>query len=410
MLNFGKAEPPPCFFIYISFVFADTILKNGGSKMDFLKRAEELFDETRTHRRYLHQNAESGFELKKTVNYIKNQLEKIGIEYKDCGGGVIADIGSGEKSILLRADADALPMAEKSGLEFSSKTGCAHTCGHDLHTAMLLTAAKILKENENSLGGKVRLMFQPAEELLKGAKAMIDDGALNPRPDAAFSLHVAAGDCEVGTVLYNAGGVMMRACENFRIVINGKGGHGAYPDLCVNPLDSAIKLYLKIASLCDRGISSTVCKILGGSTYNVIPERAELEGAIRADDDEKTENAVEELMRYIDITSKASDVSIDFETISEAFCLVCDKAFSEFVVGICRERGYSVIGNMSADASEDFSYVAKEIPSAMIYLGAGFRGQKGQAVAHDPKVIFNEEVLLIGSSLFSEVAYRWLNE
>ena len=154
--------------------------------MNYYERAQALADELTANRRYFHANAEVGLQLPKTKAYVMEKLREYGIEPQECGEGVTATVGKGGKTILLRADMDALPMAEESGLPYACPTGAqAHTCGHDCHAAMLLTAAKLLKEDEASLAGTVKFMFQPAEETFEGSKNMIEHGLLeNPKPDA----------------------------------------------------------------------------------------------------------------------------------------------------------------------------------------------------------------------------------
>ena len=189
--------------------------------MDYLKRSEELFEETVENRRHLHQTPELGLELPETTAFIMEKLTEIGYDPKPCGGGVVACVGkTGGKTVLLRGDVDALPMKEESGLPFASQRENAHTCGHDIHGAMLLTAAKMLKENEASLKGTVKLMFQPGEETFTGAKAMIADGVLeNPKPDAALGYHVGSGSAPVGLFIYNRESTLQNSSDNFRIDI-----------------------------------------------------------------------------------------------------------------------------------------------------------------------------------------------
>lgn len=173
--------------------------------MDYYTRALELKDETIAHRRYIHQNAEIGLDLPKTTAYVLAQLKSLGIEPEMCGHGITATIGQGSKTILLRADMDALPMQELSGEAFACPSGAAHACGHDFHAAMLLTAAKMLKENETSLKGTVKLMFQPAEECFSGSTDMIKHGILaDPAPDVALAYHVSPGRLPVGLYMYNS--------------------------------------------------------------------------------------------------------------------------------------------------------------------------------------------------------------
>ena len=162
--------------------------------MDFYERALELKEETIANRRYMHQHAETGLYLPKTKEYVMNKLQEYGLDPKPCGEGVTATLGHGGKVLLLRADMDALPMPEESNEPFACTTGNAHACGHDFHAAMLLTAAKMLKEKEETLEGTVKFMFQPAEETFEGSKNMIANGILeNPKVDAALAYHVSPG-------------------------------------------------------------------------------------------------------------------------------------------------------------------------------------------------------------------------
>ena len=190
--------------------------------MNIYQRALELKEETISHRRWFHTNAEVGLHMPNAQKYVLETLACYGINAEKCGNGVSAVIGSSGKVILLRADMDALPMKEESGLPFACKGNAAHTCGHDFHASMLLTAARILKENEDKLCGTVRLMFQPAEETMEGSRNMIDAGVLeNPGPDAALAFHVTSGQIPLGYFFYNCTGPMMYSVDNFRINIQG---------------------------------------------------------------------------------------------------------------------------------------------------------------------------------------------
>ena len=235
--------------IYITII----ILKLKEACMDYLKRAFELKDETLANRRHIHQNAEAGLCLPNTKEYVRKKLLSYGIEASDCGEGLVATLGNKGKVILLRADMDALPMEEESGEEFSSKTSCAHTCGHDLHTAMLLTASKMLKENEANLKGTVKLMFQPGEEIFEGGKNMIEKGILeNPKVDVAMGFHVAAGQFPVDMIMYNKDSTMMASVDVFKITIQGKGSHGAYPHLGIDPINIAVSVYNAVQELISK--------------------------------------------------------------------------------------------------------------------------------------------------------------
>ena len=260
--------------------------------MNYYERALQLRDETVAHRRWFHRNAEVGLNMPNGQAYVLEELKKLGIEAQPCGHGVSATIGKPGKCILLRADMDALPMAEESGLDFACPTGTeAHCCGHDFHVAMLLTAAKMLKENEDALEGTVKFMFQPAEETFEGARDMIENGILeNPAPDVALAYHVTSGKMPTGIYMYNNNGTMMFSVDGFRITVRGRGSHGAYPHAGIDPINIACHIYLALESLIAREVDPakanvlTVGKFNAGNANNIIPETAVLEGTIRSND------------------------------------------------------------------------------------------------------------------------------
>ena len=203
-------------------------------KVDFLAEAAASQDTLISLRRQLHRTAGAGFDIPETLSIVQKELEKLGLAFQNCGkAGLVATITGKKpgKVFLLRADMDALPIREESGEDFASDNGCMHACGHDMHTAMLLTAAKLLKEHEDTLCGTVKLMFQPAEELLEGAKNMVESGVLNdPRPDAAMMVHVMTGTPFMpGTVVVSGPGESAPAADYFTINIQGVGCHGSSP-------------------------------------------------------------------------------------------------------------------------------------------------------------------------------------
>ena len=387
--------------------------------MNYYERALALKDETIAHRRYLHQNAEVGLDMPKAKAYVKQVLAGCGIESKDCGYGVTATIGSGGKCILLRADMDALPMAEESGLDFACPTGTeAHTCGHDFHAAMLLTAAKMLKENEAGLEGTVKLMFQTAEETFEGAKNMIENGILDdPAPDAALAYHVTSGKMPVGLYMYNNTGTMMFSVDGFKITIRGRGAHGAYPHYSIDPIHIACHVYLALEGLIAREVDPgkanvlTVGKFHAGSANNIIPETAELQGTIRSNDKESRELLVRRMKEVAVRTAEVYGGTAEIEMLSEVPPLICDpKLTSEFadymkhmgIPGACPYPG------VTASASEDFAVIADKVPATFMHLSAGFLDDRGAAPAHNPKVQFNEDVCPIGASCYAHCATQWL--
>lgn len=385
--------------------------------MDYLKRAEEFFSETKENRRYLHKNAETGFDLSKTTRFVCEKLKSYGINPIPCGKGITATIGKGNPVILLRADMDALPMKEESGEEFRSENGNAHTCGHDMHTAMLLTAARMLKETETELMGTVKLMFQPAEELLLGSKNMIENKVLeNPKPNAAIAFHTAAGKIPTGKFMYNKTSAMMSAVKMFRIETRGKGGHGAYPHLSVDALFILTKIYSSFSSLVSKEGNPdfktflTIGRMSSGTAPNIIPETAFMEGSIRSDDNNEAERIFSRLKEVSEYIAKAFKGDVKVTLLSETPVLLCDEKITDLVVKVLSDKGFEGIAGMKAAASEDFSFIAEKIPSAMIYLSSGFSDERGEYTAHNPKVVFDEEVLKIGAYAYAETARRFLSE
>lgn len=394
------------------------ILKSKEACVDYLKRALELNEETLANRRHIHQNAEAGLCLPNTKEFVRKKLSSYGIEASDCGEGLVATIGNKGKVILLRADMDALPMDEESGEEFSSKTSCAHTCGHDLHTAMLLTASKLLKENEANLNGTVKLMFQPGEEIFEGGKNMLENGILeNPKVDVAMGFHVAAGQFPVDMIMYNKDSTMMASVDVFKILVHGKGAHGAYPHLGIDPINIAVNIFNALQELIAKETDPThsciltIGKIQAGTAPNIIPETALLEGTIRTNNADAREKLVRRLKEVSEGMAKVFDGSAEVEMVAGVAPLVCDKALTEEMVSYIRGIGIENLAEypgVTSSASEDFASVAERVPSTFIYVSAGFLDDRGKYAVHNPKVRFNEEVCPRGAAYFAHCATKWL--
>ena len=387
--------------------------------MNYYERALELRTETIEHRRYLHKNAEIGLNTPKAKAYIMEKLSEYGLSPIECGHGITATIGNGGKVLLLRADMDALPMNEESGEPFSCLTGtAAHTCGHDFHAAMLLTAAKMLKENEACLQGTVKLMFQPAEETFEGAKDMISHGILeNPTVDAALAYHVAPGKIPVGIFMYNAGKVMMNSVDGFKITVNGKGAHGAYPHSSIDPINIGVHIYLALEALIareanpDKACVLTIGNFSAGSAANIIPDTAVLQGTLRTNDTESRKLLVRRIREVSEKTAAVYGGSVTIETLSEVPPLICDAKLTEEMVGYMKASNIpnlTPIPDTVAGASEDFASIAEKVPSTFMYLSSGFDDERGNAPAHNPKVLFNEDVCPIGAACLAHCATQWL--
>ena len=389
--------------------------------MNYYERALQLQQETVAHRRWFHTNAEVGLNMPRGRAYVLSELEKLGIEAKPCGHGVSATVGKGGKCILLRADMDALPMPEESGLPFACPTGTeAHCCGHDFHVAMLLTAAKMLKENEENLDGTVKFMFQPAEECFAGAADMIEAGILeDPTPDAALAYHVTSGKMPLGIYMYNGTGTMMFSVDSFRITVRGRGTHGAYPQHGVDPINIACHVYLALEGLIAREVDPvkanvlTMGKFQAGNANNIIPETALLEGTIRSNDPASRELLVRRLKEVACRTAEVWGGSAEVEMCAQVPPLICDPAMTRQVVGYMEQLnipGATPYPGVSASASEDFASIAERVPAVFMHLSAGFLDDRGLAPIHNPRVMFNEDVCPIGAACYAHCATQWLQE
>lgn len=390
--------------------------------MDFYNRAFELKDETIQNRRNIHKNAEVGLDTPKTKAFVIEKLKEYGLEPEECGYGVTALLGKKEgKVLLLRADMDALPMAEQSGEEFACPSGKeAHTCGHDFHAAMLLTAAKMLKENEDLIDGTIKFMFQPAEETFEGSKNMIENGILeNPKVDAALAYHVSPGKMPVGLFMYNSKDTMMYSVDGFKITIKGKGSHGAYPHVGVDPINIGVHVHLALQELIARESDPskacvlTVGQFKAGTAANIIPEQAVLQGTIRTNDNEAREKLVRRMKEVAKKTAEVYNGTAEIEMISEVPPLICNPEFTNEIVSYMKETnipGLMPYPDVSASASEDFAVIAEKVPSTFMYLSAGYMDERGEYPAHHPKARFNEDVCPIGSACLAHCAVEWLSK
>lgn len=400
------------------------------TKEQIMQEAAALQEEIKAHRLWLHTHAETGFDLTETKPYVKSTLTEMGYTVQECGkAGLVTTVGKpGGKVLLLRADMDALPIAEEADVDFACKNGRMHACGHDMHTAMLLGAAKILKAHESELGGTVKLMFQPAEEIFEGSKDMIASGVLeNPRPDAALMIHVAAGmPLPAGTVVVSAPGVSAPAADYFTIRVHGKGCHGSAPQNGIDPLTAAAHILIALQEIHARELSAsdeavlTIGTFHAGEAGNVIPDTATMGGTIRTYD-EKTRAYLKERMTAIaQSIAEAFRASAEVSFGSGCPTLVNDKDLSEKVTGYLKDllganRAFTTAelsGGKPArgGGSEDFAYVSHEVPSLMLALAAGEPSKGYPYPQHHPKVKFDESVLSTGAAVFVDCAIQYMKE
>ena len=400
------------------------------TKEQILREAKALQEEIKSHRLWLHTHAETGFDLTETKPYVKSALMKMGYTVQECGkAGLVTTVGKpGGKVLLLRADMDALPIAEEADVDFACQNGRMHACGHDMHTAMLLGAAKLLKAHESELDGMVKLMFQSAEEIFEGSKDMIASGVLeNPRPDAALMIHVAAGmPLPAGTVVVSAPGVSAPAADYFTIRVHGKGCHGSAPQNGIDPLTAAAHILIALQEIHARELSAsdeavlTIGTFHAGEAGNVIPDTATMGGTIRTYD-EKTRAYLKERMTAIaQSIAEAFRASAEVSFGSGCPTLVNDKDLSEKVTGYLKDllganRAFTTAelsGGKPArgGGSEDFAYVSHEVPSLMLALAAGEPSKGYPYPQHHPKVKFDESVLSTGAAVFVDCALQYLRE
>lgn len=384
--------------------------------------AMSMQEETIKHRRALHQMAEVGFELDKTVAYVCEVLESYGVEHSIiCAGGIVANIGNKQgKTILLRADMDALPMDEDNDLDYKSQNqGAAHTCGHDLHTAMLLTTAKILKSMEADLCGNVKLMFQPNEEGLLGAQLMIENGVLNnPTVDSAMAMHVFAGLGKTGIFTYKYGAFAAGATR-FKIDIQGKGGHGARPEDTIDPLLISSYIYQGLLSIQTRQLGGiepfvlTIGKMSGGDAPNIIPDSATMEGSMRFFSNEVGKLGFSRIEQIATQTALLYGGTATVTDLGTCPPVVNDNALVDQVCGyIESELGeHSLFETKDLNmGSEDFAFVMNEVPGVYVGVNAGSKEDGYQYLCHHPKVTFDESVFPYGIAAFVSCATNWLKD
>ena len=321
------------------------------------------------------------------------------------------------KTVLLRADMDALPIKEETDLSFSAQNGNMHACGHDMHTSMLLGAASILKEREKELVGTVKLMFQPAEEILEGAKDMIENGALeNPKVDAAFMLHVNTLPMEKGTVILSKGGIDAPGAAFFKIEIKGRGCHGAAPE---NGVDAALigaHIMVAVDSIVSKELSfinSGVITIGSAKTFgaqNAVSDKMILEGTARSFDNKVLDKMLKRIKELSENIAAAFKGEAFFSVSSSCPPLRNDEKLMEFAKEKSTElfsKEAVLVSNQKGTASEDFSYISALVPSAAISVCAG---DGEDYPLHHPKVKFSENALPNGSALLAYLAEKWLEK
>jgi hippurate hydrolase len=378
-----------------------------------------LADELIAIRRHLHRYPELSLHETETAALVARELGKLGLKVRTGvgGHGVVADLAGGEpgRTVALRADMDALPILEETGLEFASaRPGVMHACGHDAHTAILLGAAKLLSRMADRLRGNVRFIFQPAEEINAGAKAMIGDGALEGVAEI-YGLHnlptLPAGR------IATCAGPMMGSVDRLEISLEGKGGHGAIPDQCVDPVVCASHVIMALQTIASRELSPfdaavvTIGSLQAGDMNNVIPQRAELTGTIRTFDPRVKAGMPERVERLVTSIAAGFRCRAEVRVIDQTPVLVnrgpqtrlVDEAADETIGAANRVPAAPTM------AGEDFSVYLEHVPGCFFWLGSGPKENAEQAHGlHHPKYVLNEDCIPTGAALLANIACKAL--
>ncbi|PDZ03304.1 hydrolase [Bacillus cereus] len=374
---------------------------------------EQLTEALISIRRNLHEHPELSYEEFETTKAIKNWLEakNITIINSSLETGVIAEI-SGKHSgpiIAIRADIDALPIQEETNLPYASKIhGRMHACGHDFHTAAIIGAAYLLKEKESSLSGTVRFIFQPAEESSDGACKVIEAGHLRD-VQAIFGMHNKP-DLPVGTIGIKDG-PLMAGVDRFEIEIHGVGTHAAVPDAGVDPIVASSQIVMALQTIVSRNISSShnavvsVTNIHSGNTWNVIPEKATLEGTVRTFQTETREKIPALMRRIIQGVSDALGVKTEFRFYAGPPAVQNDTSLTNLSTQVAEKMNLNIISPTPSMAGEDFSFYQQEIPGSFVFMGTS-----GTHEWHHPAFTVDERALPISAEYFALLAEKALKQ
>jgi len=384
----------------------------------------QMYEEMKTWRQDLHRIPEIGLEEFETSQYIKSKLSEFKIEFKEgyANTGIVARIkgslGNSDRSIGLRADFDALPMPEKNVFDHkSTKEGMMHACGHDGHTSMLLGAAKYLSEN-NDFDGNVYLIFQPGEEGFAGGEKMIQDGMFNDfKIDEVYALHNWL-ELPLGSIGVNSG-PMMAAVDEFDIIVKGKGGHAAIPQLAIDPVVIASQIVLAVQTIVSRSTDPvdkaliSITKISGGTAYNVIDDSVKMGGTIRTFKPETRAFYEKKLNEISSGIAKANgaDADVEFHLTNKYPPTINSKKESEFAANVAKKIFGESNVNTNIEPSmggEDFSYLLEKKPGSYLYIGQGDENHK--AHLHTTKYDFNDNLLPIGVNFWVELVKEYFSK
>lgn len=389
--------------------------------MDFLSKAKEVEQDVIRWRRDLHQIPEIGMDLPKTTDYICSVLDELGVDYERGVGAycaIVATIENGrsDKCLALRADTDALMVNEETGLDFASKNGKMHACGHDAHAAILLGAIKTIKSIKDKLDGKVKFIFQPGEEISAGAQPIIGAGVMED-VDFILGIHVGAVSSGESGVISTKKGPLMACLDNFTIKVKGQGAHGAYPHTGIDPIYISSSIIMNLQEIISRELNPvdpaviSIGKMVAGTVYNVIPEEVTITGTARSvnhDTRQYVAKRIEEVACGIAQSLRGSaEVTYNFEApplINDEE--VTEKAFESAIRALGEDKvkwqDSPVMGG------EDFAYYLLEKPGAYMFLNTPMEIDGVAYANHNPKFAIDESQFKKGVAFFSQAVFDYL--
>ena len=389
---------------------------------NLLEDSRAIADRIVSLRRAIHAEPELGLETPKTLAKVRAELADLPLEWREgpsCTGAVaVLNPGKAGRSVLLRGDMDALPMDELTGLDFASTVpGRMHACGHDTHTAMRAGAARVLAARADELAGEVRFMFQPGEEGFHGARFMLDDGLLDPLPDAAFALHIMP-NAPHGTIGGRAG-TLLAAADMLDIAVRGRGGHASMPHDTRDPVPVACEIVMALQAMVTRRFDAaeavvvTITQLDAGSAHNIVPDKALLRGTMRTLTPDKRAAVQADIRRVAENIAAAHDCTAEV-TITEGFPpTINDPRAVDLAERVATGLGGAFL-RLEAPimGAEDFSYVLAKVPGAMCFLGVAEEGAdwKSCCSIHSSRMMVDESVLPRGTAFLAGCATDFLDQ
>lgn len=389
---------------------------------DFYQQASELFEYSQTLRRDFHRNPELGFQEVRTAGIVAHELQQLGMEVITgvAKTGVVALLEGSQPgpTLLVRFDMDALPVSEETGQVYAStRPGVMHACGHDGHVAVGLTVARMLVRLQPELHGRVKLVFQPAEEGLGGAEGMIAAGVLeNPRPDHTLALHIW-NDKPVGWIGI-VPGPLMAGAEVFKIKLTGRGGHGALPHQTIDPVVAASQVVMALQTIVARNVSPlqsaviTVAQIRAGEAFNVIPQSAELHGTIRTFEPQVREMVLARFRQVVTGVAQALGCTVEIDLARLTPSVINDAALAGRLAARVRQSlpAAQVDTTFRVMVSEDMAYMMELVPGCYLMVGGANPAKGLDYPHHHPRFDFDEDALIWASALMSTAISELLSQ